>query len=71
MGKLLKLKERIDITIERGESYDRELKSAFEGPDGNKKPRNVKAVCYDMAKTLVAFSNADGGELFKKNSAFK
>jgi ATP-dependent DNA helicase RecG len=64
MGELLKLKERIDIAIEIGESYYREFKSAFEGLEGNKKPRDAKEVCYDIAKTLVAFSNADGGELF-------
>ncbi|MDR2042378.1 MAG: ATP-binding protein [Tannerella sp.] len=81
----LRLKERIAIEI--GESYYHEWKSAFEGPDGNKKPRDVKEVRYDMAKTLAAFSNADGGELFvgieddntiiitlfhkKRNSTFK
>ncbi|GHT83581.1 ATP-dependent DNA helicase RecG [Spirochaetia bacterium] len=64
MEELLKLKERIDIAIEIGESYYREFKSAFEGPSGNKKPRDTKDVCYDIAKTIVAFANADGGELF-------
>lgn len=64
MDELLKLKERVDIAIEIGESYYREFKSAFEGPPGNKIPRSIKEVCYDIAKTLVAFANADGGELF-------
>jgi ATP-dependent DNA helicase RecG len=64
MEQLLKLKERIDIAIEIGESYYREFKSALEGPPGNKRPRDHKEVCYDIAKTLVAFANADGGELF-------
>jgi ATP-dependent DNA helicase RecG len=61
---LLKLKERVDIAIEIGESHYREFKSALEGPPGNKKPRELKEVCDDIAKTLVAFANADGGELF-------
>ncbi len=61
---LLKLKERVDIALEIGESYYREFKSAFEGKIGAKKLRNIKDICYDIAKTLVAFANADGGELF-------
>ncbi|MFH1005788.1 MAG: ATP-binding protein [Bacteroidota bacterium] len=64
MEELLKLKERVDIAIEIGESYYREFKSAFEGPSNNKTPRDIKEICYDIAKTLVAFANADGGELF-------
>jgi len=64
MEELLKLKERVDIAIEIGESYYREFKSAFEGPANNKTSRNTKEICYDIAKTLVAFANADGGELF-------
>jgi len=64
MEQLLKLKERIDIAIEIGESHYREFKSGLEGPPGKKKPREVKEVCDDIAKTLVAFANADGGELF-------
>ena len=64
MDELLRLKERVDIAIEIGESYYREFKSAYEGPPGNKTSRDIKEVCYDIAKTLVAFANADGGELF-------
>lgn len=64
MEELLKLKERVDIAIDIGESYYREFKSALEGQIGNKKPRDIKEVCIDIAKTLVAFANADGGELF-------
>ena len=64
MDELLRLKERVDIAIEIGESYYREFKSAMEGPPGKKTPRDIKEVCYDIAKTLVAFANADGGELF-------
>lgn len=61
---ILKLKERLEIAIEIGESYYREFKSAFEGRPGNKKPREINEIKYDIAKTLVAFANADGGELF-------
>ena len=64
MDELLKLKERVDIAIEIGESYYREFKSALEGPPGGKGSRDLREVCYDIAKTLVAFANADGGELF-------
>lgn len=64
MEELLRLKERVDIAIEIGESYYREFKSALEGIPEYKKPRDIKEVGYDIAKTLVAFANADGGELF-------
>jgi ATP-dependent DNA helicase RecG len=64
MENLLRLKDRIQIAVEIGESYYREFKSGFEGVPGNKKPRNVSEIKYDIAKTLVAFANADGGELF-------
>ena len=64
MDELLRLKERVDIAIEIGESYYREFKSALEGPPGHKVPRDIREVGYDIAKTLVAFANADGGELF-------
>ena len=62
--KLLRLKERVEIAIEIGESYYREFKTALEGKPQEKIPRDIKEVCYDIAKTLVAFANADGGELF-------
>lgn len=61
---LLRLKERVEIAIEIGESYYREFKTALEGKPGEKSAREIKEVCYDIAKTLVAFANADGGELF-------
>ena len=64
MEELLKLKDRVEIAIEIGESYYREFKSALEGSSSNKVPREIKEICYDIAKTLVAFANADGGELF-------
>ena len=64
MDDILRLKERVEIAIEISESYYREFKSGYEGKDGNKKPRDIKEITYDIAKTLVAFANADGGELF-------
>jgi ATP-dependent DNA helicase RecG len=64
MDELLKLRERVDVAIEIGESYYREFKSAWTGPSQNKAPRDIKEISYDIAKTLVAFANADGGELF-------
>lgn len=61
---LLRLKERIEIALELGESHYREFKTALEGPPGAKKARDLKEICNDISKTLVAFANADGGELF-------
>ena len=60
---ILRLKERINIAIEMGESHFREFKSGFEGPTASKTSRPIKDVCRDISKTLVAFANADGGEL--------
>lgn len=64
MEDILRLKERIEIAIEIGESYYREFKSGYEGSVNAKTPRDVSEIKYDIAKTLVAFANADGGELF-------
>lgn len=64
MENILKLTERVDIATEIGESYYREFKSGFEGPPEKKIPRKISEIKYDIAKTLVAFANADGGELF-------
>ena len=60
---ILKLSERIDIALQLGESHFREFKSGFEGPPGQKVPRNPKEISVNIAQTLVAFANADGGEL--------
>lgn len=60
---ILRLRERVEIAIETGESHFREFKSALDGSEGVKKPRQVKEICKNIAKTLVAFANADGGEL--------
>lgn len=59
----LALKERIQKTIELGESQFREFKSAYHGEPGAKKPRETSSVSKDIAEALVAFANADGGEL--------
>ena len=64
MENILRLRDRIEIAIEIGESFYREFKSAFEGPPENKTERDLKEIKYDIGKTLVAFANADGGELF-------
>lgn len=64
MEDLLKLKERVEIATEIGESYYREFKSGYEGRPDNKTARDISEIKYDIAKTLVAFANADGGELF-------
>jgi ATP-dependent DNA helicase RecG len=64
MENLLRLKERVEIALELGESHYREFKSAFAGPPNDKKPIDLKEIFANVAKTLVAFANADGGELF-------
>jgi len=63
MVEFLILQERAKNAIQLGESHFREFKSAWMGPDENKKPRPVKAICKDIGEALVAFANADGGEL--------
>ncbi|MFG3394711.1 ATP-binding protein [Streptomyces parvus] len=59
----LGLSERIQIAIRIGESQFREFKSALQGPPGEKAPRKHSEVMTDVGRTLVAFANADGGEL--------
>jgi ATP-dependent DNA helicase RecG len=63
MPDTLILKERIRNTIQIGESHFREFKSALDGPPGKKKPGSVKNICKYIGEALVAFANADGGEL--------
>ena len=55
--------ERIRAAISLGESQFREFKSALEGPEYDKKPRSPKKIKRDIGEALVAFANADGGEL--------
>lgn len=63
MNELLHLRDRIALAISLGESHFREFKSALEGPINARQPRATKSICDDIATTLVAFANADGGEL--------
>ncbi|MDR5671261.1 ATP-binding protein, partial [Burkholderia cenocepacia] len=55
--------ERAKTAIDLGESHFREFKSALDGRPGEKKKRPIKEIATDIAQTLVAFANADGGEL--------
>jgi ATP-dependent DNA helicase RecG len=63
MSDILLLKERVINTINLGESHFREFKTALQGPPGAKKPRSTKDISREIAEALVAFANADGGEL--------
>jgi ATP-dependent DNA helicase RecG len=63
MDEALELQERVRLAIRTGESLYREFKSALHGRPGQKAPRQLKEVFADIAETLVAFANADGGEL--------
>ncbi len=63
MLQVVDMSERATIAIDLGESHFREFKSALEGPPGAKRPRDPKVIAEDIAETLVAFANADGGEL--------
>lgn len=60
---ILRLKERLEIALDLGESHYREFKSGLQGPPDKKVNRDTKDVCDDISRTLVAFANADGGEL--------
>lgn len=60
---LLNIEEKIRVMIPIGESHFREFKSCFEGSPERKKPRPVTSVARDIAETLVAFANAEGGDL--------
>src|SRR5262245_22986504 len=60
---LLRLNERIEIALQLGESHCGVFKSGLIGAPSNQKQRPLKEVCVDVGETLVAFANADGGEL--------
>jgi hypothetical protein len=60
----LKVSERLSTGIQLGESHFREFKSAIDRSSIPPKNREPRSVCKDFAETLVAFSNADGGDLF-------
>lgn len=57
------LHERVMTAIGLGESHFREFKSALHGPPGAKHQRAKAALKQDICEALVAFANADGGEL--------
>jgi ATP-dependent DNA helicase RecG len=59
----LTLHERVRAAIELGESHFREFKSALQGSPHAKADRDPKAIRRDIGEALVAFANADGGEL--------
>jgi ATP-dependent DNA helicase RecG len=59
----LLLVDRVRNSIQLGESYVREFKSAFEGPPTAKQPRPIKAMVREIGEQLVCFANADGGDL--------
>ena len=63
MEEVLLIQERVKRTIILGESHFREFKTALEGRPDNKKPRLIKKICEDIGEALVAFANADGGEI--------
>jgi hypothetical protein len=46
---------------EEGPFFER--KSALERSGGTRKPRKAAEIAHDIAETLAAFANADGGEL--------
>jgi len=60
---ILTLTQRVSNLVSLGESHFREFKTAFEGKPGEKRPRNTTNICRDIGEALVAFANADGGEL--------
>lgn len=60
---IVNLEERARTAISLGESHFREFKSALQGSPDAKTSREPKTICRDIAEALVAFTNADGGEL--------
>ncbi|WP_431689115.1 ATP-binding protein [Hahella sp. NBU794] len=57
------IRDRVKTAIELGESHFREFKSGVEGRPGEKSKRKPKEISANISETLVAFANADGGEL--------
>lgn len=64
LDEILTLIQRAQNSIALGESHFREFKTALEGRPNKKRPRRVAAICSEIGEALVAFANADGGELF-------
>lgn len=63
MTDLLVLSQRLKNVIALGESHFREFKSALEGAPGAKRARKFSLICDEVGEALVAFANADGGDL--------
>ncbi|MFM9965658.1 MAG: ATP-binding protein [Planctomycetaceae bacterium] len=62
-AEFVNLEERARTAISLGESHFREFKSALHGSPERKVAREVKSIGKDIGEALVAFANADGGEL--------
>ena len=62
-SEIVNLEERAKIAISLGESHFREFKSALHGAPNAKTAREMKSIARDIGEALVAFANADGGEL--------
>ena len=63
MSEPLNIQDQVAIAVSLAEGQFREFKSAYTGPPGEKRKRSVKTICADVGEALVAFANADGGEL--------
>lgn len=63
MVEAVPLTERVLTSIGLGESHFREFKSVLEGPPNAKRQRDKREIAKDICSTLVAFANADGGEV--------
>ncbi|HEV7774160.1 MAG TPA: ATP-binding protein [Conexibacter sp.] len=59
----LTLQERVRATLALGESHFREFKSALDGLPSDKRQRDARGIRKDIGEALVAFANADGGEM--------
>ncbi|HEY3797364.1 MAG TPA: ATP-binding protein, partial [Caulobacteraceae bacterium] len=63
MPETLNIAEQVGIAVSLAEGQFREFKSAYSGAPGRKQKRGARDICKDIAEALVAFANADGGEL--------
>lgn len=53
----------VEAIIAGGESYYAEFKSAWHYTPDGRRPREVKDIADDIARTVVAFANSEGGDL--------
>jgi ATP-dependent DNA helicase RecG len=53
----------VEAIIAAGESYYAEFKSGWHYTAEGRKPRDIKEVAEDIARTAVAFANSEGGDL--------